>query len=203
MPQLNVRPEVEATIIRKCWDDEQYRARFVANPTETFKQEMALIDQKAAWPAGCEVRALVENDSKFYLVVPEVQTPVKHELVALTDHSTRMDFEAHLIRKAVSDPAFRQSLLGNPKAAYDLQLGSIKKGAALPLGVAVQAFEETSRLLYVRIPQRPAALAGTELSDAELQQVAGGVGAVGVAIASYVVVGAVLGAVVAVAEEQA
>ncbi len=196
--QLTVRPEVEASIIKKCWQDEQYKARFLANPTETFKKEMASIDSSAKVPAGFEVRVLQETDTQLYLVV--TGEPTHGASPALNERSTRLDFEAALVQKAWDDAAFKRTLLADPKAAYEAQLGTIKKGAKLPDAIKVKAVEEAQAFIYLRIPQRPTHLAGVELNDAELEQVAGGVVAVGVAIASYVTVGVVAAAVLLVQE---
>jgi len=85
---------------------------------------------------------------------------------------TRKDLEAAVIMRAWKDDAFRRELLSDPKAAI-----ARLTGKPLPAGVKVVVHEETATTLHLCLPARPAKAAGAgELSDAELEAVAGGGG---------------------------
>jgi len=67
--------------------------------------------------------------------------------------------------------SFRQRLLDNPKATLEEELGT-----RLPEGVEVRAVEETPDTVFIVLPVRPADVESGELSDRELEGVAGGEG---------------------------
>lgn len=80
--------------------------------------------------------------------------------------TTRKELEEKLITRAWQDEAFKQELLTQPNVAL------AKEGINIPSNVEVRVFEENSSTLYVIIPMNPAA--ASELSEAELESVAGG-----------------------------
>jgi hypothetical protein len=86
---------------------------------------------------------------------------------------SRSKFSAMVTRKAWEDEAFRQRLLADPKAAIAELLGE-----KLPDGLQVTVHEENAGALHFVIPARPAARSPEDLSDADLQLVAGGIGPV-------------------------
>ncbi len=72
---------------------------------------------------------------------------------------------SQLITKAVQDDTFRKRLLASPEAVVR------ESGLDLPTGIQLRAVENTDRVLHLVLPplQRE-----RELSDAELEGVAGG-----------------------------
>lgn len=86
-----------------------------------------------------------------------------------TSPQTRQDIEAHMIAQAWKDDAYKQKLLSNPKAAIGQEFG-----VQLPDEVNVHVMEEDSTNLYFVLPARPN-LSNAELSDEQLETVAGGV----------------------------
>jgi len=76
-----------------------------------------------------------------------------------------------LILKAWKDPAFREALRSDPRGVLQRELGAV-----LPGYLQIEVVEETPTKVFLVIPAAPPALDGTELSDAELGAVAGGVG---------------------------
>ena len=80
--------------------------------------------------------------------------------------------EQRIIQRSLEDDAFRQRLLENPKAAIEDELG-----IQLPEGIEIRAVEETPDTVYIALPGRPADVRAGELSDRELESVAGGEGA--------------------------
>ena len=69
-----------------------------------------------------------------------------------------------VVAKAWADDAFKQRLLANPAAVLQAE------GIAVPAGVEIRAVENTDKVLYLMLPPKP----GVELSDEQLDQVAGG-----------------------------
>lgn len=73
-----------------------------------------------------------------------------------------------IIARAWSDDGFRQKLLSNPAATLKAE------GVDLPAGREVRIMEDTDKLLHLVLPARPG-----DLSDADLENVAGGRSAAG------------------------
>ena len=76
---------------------------------------------------------------------------------------TRHDFELYLIRKAWGDPAFREELIGDPKAVLTRELNA----ESLPEGVEVEVLEETPEKYYLVIPMPPDEYMGRALASRE------------------------------------
>ena len=84
--------------------------------------------------------------------------------------SSRAEVERRLIQRSLEDEEFRQSLLDDPKGTMEHELGS-----RLPESVEVRAVEETPEIIYLVLPgASPVGGEGGELSDRELESVAGG-----------------------------
>ena len=82
--------------------------------------------------------------------------------------SSRDTVTSQVVNRATRDSAFRQELLQNPKETVERELG-----VSIPAGIELRVVEETTSTLYLVLPPQPIA-AGQELSDRELEQVAGG-----------------------------
>ena len=84
----------------------------------------------------------------------------------------RAEVERRLVQRSLKDEEFRQRLLDDPKGTPEQELGS-----ALPEGVQVRVVEESADTIYLVLPSASAlGQGGDELSDRELEAVAGGVG---------------------------
>ena len=79
----------------------------------------------------------------------------------------RHTVETRLVERATQDNLFRQELLTNPKPAIEKELG-----ITIPNTINVKVVEESSDTFYLTLPYVGAARG--ELSDAELDQAAGG-----------------------------
>jgi hypothetical protein len=77
--------------------------------------------------------------------------------------------DSQIIAKAAKDEAFKKALLANPKAALESEFG-----VKLPEDVSYKVLEETANQQYLVLPAVPPAAPEDELSDAELEEVAGG-----------------------------
>ena len=77
-----------------------------------------------------------------------------------------------LIERSIDDEELRRRLLADPKATVEQELG-----ARLPEGIEIRAVEETPEVVYLVLPPSTRATqqaVGGELSDRELEAVAGG-----------------------------
>jgi hypothetical protein len=85
---------------------------------------------------------------------------------------TRSEMERTIVERSLEDEVFRQRLLDDPKGTVEQELGR-----GLPEGVQVRVVEESADTLYLVLPSASALDdRGDELSDQELEAVAGGVG---------------------------
>ncbi len=78
--------------------------------------------------------------------------------------------QQQVLARAMKDEAFRQQLLSNPKETLERELG-----ITLPQGVNVQVHEDTPTSIHLVLPAKPRTNEPQELSDAELEQAAGGI----------------------------
>jgi hypothetical protein len=92
----------------------------------------------------------------------------------MSEGSGRAEVERRLVERSLKDDDFRERLLSEPEATIERELG-----VRLPEEVRVVAVEETAATIYLVLP--PSATAGAqeealggELSERELQEVAGG-----------------------------
>ena len=86
----------------------------------------------------------------------------------MSEGTGRAEMERRLDREEPTGRAFRQRLLEDPKAAVEDELGT-----QLPEDVRVQAVEETADTIYLVLPSASPVGEGGELSDRELEAVAG------------------------------
>jgi hypothetical protein len=88
----------------------------------------------------------------------------------MSEATGRQEMERRLIEKSVQDEAFRQRLIEDPKEALEQELG-----ARLPKELRIMVVEETQDTIYLVLPSTSMAGAeGVELSEQELESVAGG-----------------------------
>jgi hypothetical protein len=81
---------------------------------------------------------------------------------------TRRDLETALIEKCWKDPEFKKTVLSDPKGMLESHIGQ-----KLPAPLKVFIHEEDANTLHFSIPPTPSNL--SELSDDELEKVAGGI----------------------------
>jgi|SRR5215469_15050457 len=84
-----------------------------------------------------------------------------------TQAVTRRDLETALIEKCWKDPEFKKAVVGDPKGMLERHTGQ-----KLPAQVKIFIHEEDANTLHFSIPPAPTNL--TDLSDADLEKVAGG-----------------------------
>ena len=81
----------------------------------------------------------------------------------------RAEIERTLVQRSLEDESLRQRLLEDPKGTIEQELGS-----GLPESIEVRVVEESAETLYLVLPSASAVGEGGELSDEELEAVAGG-----------------------------
>ena len=81
--------------------------------------------------------------------------------------ATRRDLETALIEKCWKDPDFKKQVISDPKGMLERHTGQ-----KLPAQIKIFIHEEDANTLHFSIPPAPSNL--TELSDDELERVAGG-----------------------------
>ena len=82
---------------------------------------------------------------------------------------TRAEAERTLVQRSIEDEEFRQRLLEDPKGTVEQELGT-----QLPEGVEVRVVEESADTIYLVLPSASPIGEGGELSDQDLEEVAGG-----------------------------
>ncbi len=80
---------------------------------------------------------------------------------------TRNEIEEIVVSNATKHPEYREALLKDPKKVIETQLNN-----RLPEGLNVKVVQETGDTIYLRLPH--VITEGAELSDSDLEQVAGG-----------------------------
>jgi len=81
----------------------------------------------------------------------------------------RNELEQKLIEKALKDESFRKHLIDNPKAAIEGEWG-IK----LPESTIIKVLEEDLQTVYFVLPAQGRMTGNQELSESDLESVAGG-----------------------------
>ncbi len=81
---------------------------------------------------------------------------------------TRGQLMDKVVEQAQSNPDYYKQLMKDPRALMSRQLGT-----AIPSNVTIKVIEETADTFYIVLPHKPKE--GAELSDSDLEKVAGGI----------------------------
>ena len=81
----------------------------------------------------------------------------------------RQQFEQQLIEKAMKDESFRKLLIENPGAAIEAETGM-----KIPETLKIKVLEEGPQTVYLVLPSIPGKDTEIELTESELEEVAGG-----------------------------
>jgi hypothetical protein len=88
--------------------------------------------------------------------------------------SQRQQLEQLLIEKAIKDDSFRKQLVENPGATIEAETGM-----KIPETMKIVILEEDPKTVYLILPAKSMESADMELSETELESVAGGTGGTG------------------------
>ena len=139
-----------SVLIDQTLADPAFRAKLLADPAATAAAA------GVALPAGVTLKVVEDAPMRMNLVIG-----------GITDDTP--DEAAALLAKAESNPKFKAKLLADPKGTAQME-----SGVMLPDSFEVEVFENTPTAVYLVLP--PAEGAEGELSDMELEAVAGGKG---------------------------
>jgi hypothetical protein len=92
------------------------------------------------------------------------------EMTEATRIPTRRDLEDAVVKMALADEPFRNQLRDNPRGAVEQVLKQLEPKAHLPQNLEVRPIYELQNTFSIVIPQT----AANELSDTDLERVAGG-----------------------------
>ena len=81
----------------------------------------------------------------------------------------RKQLEQKLIEKAMKDESFKKRLIENPKEVIETE-----SGRKIPETIKINVLEENPETVYLILPYVPVLNFEVELSEAELEAVAGG-----------------------------
>lgn len=162
--------------------NEDFRTALLANPEGAVTQLVGEVEMG--------VRLHKEAEREIAIVVPhrseELEAKLNAMVEGIEDNSpSRAQFDAKIILKAWNDDGFRGELEANARSTV-AGLMSEYEGAELPEDVTVNAYFEGADECVITLPVLSAP--GGELSDDDLESVAGG--------ESALIAGAVVGAVV-------
>jgi len=95
---------------------------------------------------------------------------------------TKHDIETRLIEKCWKEPEFRKQVLADPKGAFERQFGR-----PLPADLKIIIHEDSANTINLALP--PAPVNVQELSEDELEKVAGGTEFIGSVIVGTIMAG--------------
>lgn len=169
--------DVQSALVIRAWKDDEFRARLLREPKAAIKEEC-----KIELPSDFDVRVVEMTESYLPVVIPEPSPAQKSASVdAIAADFTPADGEqparardemlrqARLLAGAWNDEGFRQELVRAPRQVLERELG-----VQIPEGVHVETLEDSAMRGYLILPPNPNVEPG-ELSDAQLETVAGGV----------------------------
>lgn len=146
-------------VVTRASADPAFRADFKKDPKAAFARAGLTL------PAGMAVNVF-ENDAKtFHAVLP---LPEGDNVLAAVRKANPM--AAKVYEKAWKDAAFKSRLMAQPRQAFQEATG-----VNPPAGLNLVSHEDTAQTLNVVIPFTPK---DGELSDVDLENVAGGKGSV-------------------------
>jgi hypothetical protein len=139
-------------VVAKAWSDEEFKRTLIADPESVLKENGVEV------PEGMEIK-VVENTDKLV----HVTLPPKPKEGELSDQDLQ---NVTGVAKAWFDEEFKRKLMADPKSVLK------ENGVEVPEGIEIKVVENTNKLVHITLAQF---VEEGELSDQDLQNVAGGV----------------------------
>jgi hypothetical protein len=173
---------LRTAVIQAVTTDAGFAAELAKDPVKAVQARFG--DQ------SLKIHVAFEKEKEISLVIPQKTEKLAQAVARAVAEvgerpPTRGEFESFVVLQAWNDAAFLAALRANTRSALDATL--TKYGIQVPESVAVKLYEEQPGECLIVIP-RPVSATGAELSDAELEAVAGG--------EAVLIAGAIVGAVV-------
>ncbi len=141
--------KTETEIVQAIWNDPEEHKAFFANPKKY------LLELGYEIPDSTKVNAYENTISLRHIILPSEGTQLPEGDDPLLQ----------IAKQAMEDSEFKAKLVENPRTvAQDM-------GIAIPAGLEIKIIENKPDEMNVIVPFNPA---GTELSDADLEAIAGG-----------------------------
>ena len=146
-------------IVARASADPAFRTELERNPKAVFERAGVTL------PANLALKVFANDAKTFHAVLPLPENAKVMDAVRKAN-----PVAAKVYEKAWKDAAFKGRLMSQPRQAF-----IEATGVTPPAGMNLVAHEDTAQVLNVVIPYAPKS---GELSDVDLEQVAGGKGSV-------------------------
>ncbi|MEH2070408.1 MAG: NHLP leader peptide family RiPP precursor [Nostoc sp.] len=171
--------EIKAQMLTQAVQNSDFRSRLIADPL--------VVAAENGWdvPTQIQMTVVEETPSHYYLVLPALGTQkdllgedlLANQTAQISENSSLVSSTAHileievqLLARAAQDCDFRTRLIADPKTVM------AEKGLNFPTDIQVSVLQETANHYYLVLPALDFSEleVNRELSDAELELVAGG-----------------------------
>ena len=142
-------------VIARIWSDTSLKAKLIANP------KSVLADYGLEFPSSVEVQVHENTASLMNYVLPQAS-----EIPEGIDLEEIEPVAGKVMKRALADEAFRARLLSDPKPAI-----AEATNVTLPMSLEIRVYEDTQAVKHLVLPVNPM---NEELSDFELEMIAGG-----------------------------
>jgi hypothetical protein len=149
-------------VVARTWEDEAFKQELMSNPNAVLERE---VGEKL--PEGIELRVVQETSNTRYILIPSPSDITPEELEQMRQGMAG-DYSS-LTARSIEDEAFKQEFINNPNEVIERELGM-----QISLGFQVRVLDQDSNIRYFVLPQQPDTSENSELSDAELELIAGG-----------------------------
>lgn len=152
-------------IVTRTWEDEAFKQELVNNPKPVIEQATG-----EKLPEGLVIRVVQQTSNIRYLQLPSASDMTAEERQQTINELRQGAGEfSSVIVRAIEDDAFKQELVSQPNAVIERELG-----ITLPEGAEIRVLEQEDNIRYLILPMQPDSLDGDELSEEQLEAVAGG-----------------------------